>query len=501
MNLLKEVFGIDLSPLLSDSSKPRIINTPEFTPSEIAEKPQKAIAPIRVSDPGFYGDGLYNFETDKKMVNPGYQYEIIPLIRRLSINNQSVSQALSNIVNLANTGHEVTFDASVPPDQVIAMRAHLDEVIPTWLYGIADKDGLANKLISQAMISGAVCGEAVVNLKLNGIYRFVMPLPESIRFIYNKKSITYEPYQRPRGFNLDDDSDEFGLKKLNHNSFKYFAINGDTESPYGNPPYLPAIGPLEDQKIMLENIKFIIKQVGIMGFWEVLVDEPAQINLENDKDYANRCRAYLQEVKDNMKNSYRDGMMVGFEDKHTFKFNTATASAGGVAELFTQNQQLVSSGLKQPPELSGATDGSGTDSGNSIQFTKLLSELKNIQQTAAALLKFLYDLEFSLKGFKYKTITVKFGQSTIQDDLKLQQGQEIKIRNARQKRADGIIDADQHAQELGHEKPARTSPDPKFQPIKGSSGDPNLDAQKKSVKEKAKDVSDKKVRKKNNPKQ
>ena len=65
-------------------------------------------------------------------------------------------------------------------------------------------------------------------------------------------------------------------------------------------------------------------------------------------------------------------------------------------------------------------------------------------------------------------------------------------------RADGMIGPEQHADLLGLEKAHSNKPDPAFTPQK-STGDPNLDSQKKSVREKSKDVSDKKVRSKNRP--
>lgn len=494
MNIFRDIFGINL-----DFFNPqKVVNIPDTTnPETIAKHPKGVIAPARTTDPGTNYGALYSFDTDKWLIYPGYQFEAIPIIRRLSIGNQSVAQALANIVNLANTGHTISFDASTPVDQVNKMRLHLDKVIPSWQYGLSGKDGLANKLISQAMISGAVCSETVVNTKLNGVYRFLMPNPETIRFIYNRTTITYEAWQKSRQIEVEN-TNGFGLKKLNQNAFKYFPLNGDTESPYGNPPYLPAMGPLEDQKIMLENIKFIIKQVGIMGFWEVLVTKPDQIDLEPDATYAARVKKYLSEVKDNMKHGYRDGILVGLEGDHQFKFNTASASAAGVAELFGQNQFLVASGLKQDAVFAGGTDTGGAAAGMAVVFTKLISELKNIQQTVAAQLQFTYDLELRLAGFSYECMTVAFGQSTIQDDLKVQQGQEIKVRNARQKRADGIIGPDQHAQELGYEKPFQTKPNAAFQPIKATkSGDPTADAIKKKAREDGKNASDRKVRQKN----
>lgn len=436
----------------------------------------------------------YSFENDKTLIEPGFQFDIIPLIRKLSLSNPSVSQALNNIVSLANTGHTIYFDSSVKADKIDEMRNHLSEVSKNWQYGVAGIHGLANKIIHQGMISGSMCVEALPNLDLNGIHRILIPYPETIRFLYNKKTVTYEPHQVSKDINKVGMG---GYKPLNINTFKYVAINGDSEKPYGNPPYLPVIKPLEVQQEMTDNIRHIIKQIGIVGFLELLIDKPVQKDGETDDKYATRITQYLSQTKTNVDKALKDGLIVGYKEDHEFKFNSISKNAGGVAEFFSLNQKIVHSALKQDGSLSGEGS-SGSESGITVIFTKLLSELKNIQICAAHILQFIYEFEFRLAGFEFKNLEVEFKASTIQDDLKLEQALEIKIRNLRQLRMDGIIDQDQYADELGYEDPAEDEPIVPFAPEK-TTGDPNLDAQKKAVREKSKDKSDRRVRDKNKP--
>lgn len=168
--------------------------------------------------------------------------------------------------------------------------------------------------------------------------------------------------------------------------------------------------------------------------------------------------------------------------------------------MFMMNELLVSSGLKQDPSLAGK-GGGGAETFVTVVFTKLLSELKNIQSPVAKILEHACSLHLRLKGYSFKDIRITFNASTVQDDLKMQQAQEIKIRNKRQLRMDGIIDQDKYADELGYDKPFKQEPIVPFAPAKGSTGDPNIDAQKKAVREKEKDASDRKVRDKNRPQQ
>lgn len=440
------------------------------------------------------------FDKDKTLVEPGYQYEVIPLIRKLALSNQSVSQALQDIVNLANTGHKVTFDPGVKQDQVVAMREHLDTVIPNWHYGISGVDALVNKLFEQAMISGAVVTEMVPSINLTHIRRLHMPLPETIRFKYNKRTTTYEPYQVTKDpLKTKDPAD--GLTPLNINTFRYFAINGNTEIPYANPPYLPAIPPLHDQKEMLDNIKWIIQQMGVWGFLEVIVEYPEQNDGESDEKYINRCQAHIQASKERILSSMKDGIVVGGRDaekddpEHEFEFHSLAKSANGLSEPFGINELLVHQGLKHHPALSGKGS-QGAQAFVTVIFTKLISELKNIQSAVKKVLEHTYELELRLRGYQFKKLQVIFNPSTIQDDLKFQQAIEIKIRNYRQLRMDGIISQDKYADALGYDKPHQQEPVVPFMPEK-STGDPNLDAEKKRVREKSKDASDRRVRDKN----
>lgn len=489
--------GIEIKSVWDNTSNKS--NEPEKgLPVEIEDikKTNIKVPTARSSEPPGIEGSWTSLDNDHELVEPGYQFEVIPIIRKLVLNNENVGQALSNYVALANTGHKITFDSSVKPDQVDKMRKHLKKVSKNWHYGSAGIHGIANKMFTQALISGAVSAELIPTLRLDGLSRITFPLPESIRFVYNKRYERYEPYQKVTTLKVNEDN-LMGLKKLNVNTFKYVAISGDTESPYPNPPYLPVLTSVADQKVMRQNIQFIIRQMGIMGFLELLVEKPVQTPGTSDQQYERELEAYLDKCKRSIVSSMRDGVMVGYQEDHEFQFHTASASASGVAELYNQNEATMFSGLKQDPALSGRSTGS-TETHITIVFTKLLSELANIQLAVAHVLEQACELELRLAGFKFNTLEIEFKASTIQDDLKLQQAQEIKIRNLRQLRMDGIISQDQYADALNIEKPYKQEPVVPFAPAK-STGDPNLDAEKKAVREKSKDASDRRVRDKNKP--
>ena len=183
-------------------------------------------------------------------VKPAFVREAIPVIRKLSIINADVSLAVNDQVQLTNTGHIIHFDKSVPDDQIDKMRIHLDSKARTWGDGVAGINGLINKMIAQIWVSGALSIEWVPQARKRGIENLALVNPESIRFALEKGR--FVPYQKRN--NILDPNNEF--TKLNTNTYKYYALNGDTEIPYGIPPFIAALENIATQKDMNKNIQF-----------------------------------------------------------------------------------------------------------------------------------------------------------------------------------------------------------------------------------------------------
>ena len=418
------------------------------------------LPPGRVSEPDFATDdqAISSLREDLKIVTPDYILDIIPVIRKLSIVHPDLSQALDNIVQLGNTGHTVKFSADVTEAEANAMINHLNSRKLEWAEGSAGMDGLVNKMISQLMIAGAISCEWVPNVNLDGIRSVILIRPETIRFAYNRTLTRWEPYQKIKS-QVNGDLAEHQLVKLNEATFKYYGLNGDTDIPYGNPPYLPALASIATQKDMLDNIKYIIKQVGIMGFLQVMVDKPDKKGDESEATYITRLDAYLVAIKSRIVNGLKDGTTVGFKDDYEFEFQSINKDPKGVTEIFNLNELQIASGLKQDASLMGRSYGT-TETQITVIFTKLLSQIKNIQNLIKRNLEFGYDLDLRLGGFKFKGLEVIFNQSTVLDELKYQQGIEIKIRNYNDLYYDGIISQDQYANAMGYEK--SNVPEPRY---------------------------------------
>lgn len=425
--------------------------------------PPKRNLPIlptgRVSEPTFNTGGTnFAFSYLKKnlqLITPEFNLEIIPLIRKLVKVIPELGQATDNVVRLGNTGHEVFFDAAVKPELVNKMRAHLLLKQKLWAKNEGGMQGLVDKLITQIMISGALCMEWVPNNTLTGVDLPILINPETIRWVYDKTKQKYLPYQHQPASFSSKSSDS--LHPLNPNTFIYYGTNGDTEIPYGIPCYIAALEPAATQKLMLDNLNFLVEQLGLLGFLEIKVEKPENDGTQSEKVFETYLDNYLLKVKERAKEGMRDGSMVGYKDDHEFAFHSTTKEVNKVPEIFQLNNLQLASGIKMDSSMLGRNYGT-SETQITVVFAKMLSQLSNIQHLVATNLEFGYTLELKLAGFNFENLTVKFGPPTALDNLKEQQADEIKIRNSNTLYNAGIISQEQYAHRHGFEKPNESEP-------------------------------------------
>lgn len=427
---------------------------------------------------------------DTKILSKEKFIELIPIIRKSYPFIQNLSLAIQDMVQLTNTGHKIYFDNSTPPEQVIKMRQEIIDAGKSWAIGGAGIDSLVNKFITQLYVAGAISGEWVPREDLSGVDQVAFINPDTIEISVNNRG-KYSFYQRPLHIPLINLTPA-NLLKLNPLTYKYVGMGGDTEDPRGIPPLVSALEDLGIQRDMMKNIRYIIKQVGILGFIELLMEKPVQNKNENEPSYKKRLERLLVEAKNNLLKGTSDGILVGYSEDHEYNFHSTTANINGLDSIYALNQKMVANGLKYSGSFMGTT--SSTDTNITIVFTKMLSQLKNVQLLVKAMLEFGYSLHLTLKGYDVKNLTVEFNPSTISDDLKLQQAQEIKIRNERILYADGITNLVQYANNVGYEKPDQKEP---RAPIDPDGTIAKEEARKK--RETKKDDSDRRSRDKKNP--
>lgn len=459
-----------------------LITKPKEKKKTIINVPKNQVSKTQVSG----NDILSDTKKQTEFIDLEYIRELIPQIRTLAKINPDIKLAMKDKRELANTGHKIYFDKDVPLSQQKAMRDHLKQASKGWSQFNAGIQGIINKTINQGSISGALSVEAVVNSDFSGIKKIVFVNPEEIIFRFNRTNQDFHPYQIIKqrfGDNIDK-----RYVKLNLNTYKYLSLSGDTELPYGDPEFMAAINNINSQKKMSDNIDFIISQLGLMGFFEALIEKPDRQANENDDNYTKRLTDLLTSMKSNLNDSMKEGITVGYKEDHEFNFHSTTKDIRGVSDIFNLNENQIANGIGHPASFLGVPS-SETETQIAILFSKVLSQLRNLQIHIAYLLEFWYELELRLAGFKFKHLNVKFEKSTVTDELKFQQSQEYKIRNLRVLYADGIINQEEYADEMGYEAPDKKEPRVPIDP----NGDLK-DAQDKRDRKKDQGASDKSTR-------
>jgi hypothetical protein len=216
---------------------------------------------------------------------------------------------------------------------------------------------------------------------------------------------------------------------------------------------------------MLKNIGFVSDQLGLLGFLEVLLAKPAMKEGESKDQYQTRLSQMLDEAKANIYAGTKDGVVSGFLDDHEFNFHATAKDTNGAAEIFDIMQRMVSNGLHTSPQFLGGSMG-GTETMVNVVFTKMLSQLNNIQTFAKTTIERGIFLELTLAGFDIKSIELIFKPSTITDEYKTEQAKELKVRNNRILYADGIIDLDEYARNLGYPEADQDEPRAEINPDK-----------------------------------
>jgi len=433
--------------------------------------------------------------SDYNVLTPQAAVNYVETIRKAYPFVQNLSLAINDLVQLSNTGHEVTFGPDTKPDLVQEMREILEEDAKNWMDGCASIDPIVNKILTQLYVGGAIANEWVPRRDLKGIDYIALIKPELIRFGMDKGTGRFIPYQLLKYRPLtpqDNGIDMNNMVKLNPLTFKYYAFGGDTEEPYGVPPLVSALEDLGIQKDMMKNIAYIVRQLGILGFIQLLMEKPAQQKDESPEKYGQRLTKLLTEAKTNMAEGTKEGLMVGYNGDHEYEFHQTSQNVSGVEGLFNINQNLLSNGLKYSNAFLGSAGGSETNI--TVIFTKMLSQLRNVQANVKADLEFGYALHLRLRGYKFKDLCVQFKPSTITDDLKIQQAEEYKIRNSRVLYADGIINLTGYANRHGFEKPDQEEPRAPIDPDGALAKE-----EANRVREEGKDKSDRNVRDKNKP--
>jgi len=365
------------------------------------------------------------------MIPPAYLDQII----RISVVNPDMSQALSNWVALGNPGHDLIITGN--DDAVARAGRRLHEKARSLASHTAGIDGLINKYLEQVALSGAISSEDVVTLGANpGVSQVVIVPASQIRF--RRESGEYVPYQVV-------DGDEYRLSPL---TYRYFAHTTLENSPYATPPMLAALEPILDQRLMKENLQFIIKKFGLFGLISAAVTPPGREARETAEEYRHRVEEHLKGVLEAFKENFHEGLAV-FTDDIKVERTNITSDTRGIQDIFRLNEEQIFSGLGSDPAMHGRTY-STTETYARVVYNLLMRHVEGYQRPVKRRIERTYQLDLALAGIPVDGVRVQFHRAKSQNPLDDARADEIAWRVASDKVKQGLINPDEAARELGY---------------------------------------------------
>lgn len=389
-------------------------------------------------------------------------FEALDYIEVLATYNPDYSQAVENIKTLANSGHELFVDADSDL-QRRRIRDLLDEKARTIQERHGGIDGLIDKLLDQAAVFGAMCGEWILSENLREVVDFADINPKTIRFFWDEQVGRYVPYQKVRADQLNQaqragQATLNGCIKLNETTFHYYAFDAAPGSPYGTPPFLAALENIGIQRDMVMNMSQIVKKIGLLGIVDVTVQKLPPRPGESPEDYMSRAGQYLDAYVDVIQNMVKDGGIVHYDDMETKSTNIGGNAAGATA-IFKQNEELIFSGLKSMPSVQGRSY-STTETYAGVAYDIIIRNTKSYQRGCKRMIESGYWLIATLAGLQPKKIGLNFNDNKTLHRLQDAQSEAVEIRNALVKWLCGILDQMGFAQELCYNDVKKPMKDP-----------------------------------------
>ncbi len=390
------------------------------------------------------------------IIEPDFPIKLLDALENLGKYHGEVSQAIDNIKQLGNTKYHVYFDDAVSDKLSKEMMARLKQKRKTWYAYSGGINSMINDLLGQAALNGAISSEIVPENDLSGVKKSVIVAPKHIRFKYNKEKDEYDPYQQVSNAILGYRA-ESNLVPLNTTTYKYLALGRFGEKPYAIPPFISALANVAIGNDMMDNLKYVVKKLGTLGFLEVLVNGPKPKTNERDEDYFKRTQNYLNRIIPEIDKGLSRGYVAGFKDVHEFNMHSTTGNVQGAKDLVELNDSKMMTGLKQDPLMFGRNF-STTETLGRVILAKMTTQVGNYQKLVASYLEDLFLLDLQLAGYPIVSIEVEFEPAMIGDKLRDEQTRTAQLTNLTTLYKQGIIGQQTFATEAGYEKPELEEP-------------------------------------------
>ena len=357
-------------------------------------------------------------------------FELYEYVELVALYNADFSQAVDNVKNLANPGFNILVN-SKDESKAAKYREKLTQIERKIKPKFGGFHGIANGLVRQGAIYGAMCGEWIINADLTDVVDFVFLNPKNIRFFWDEEEQDWHPYQKVDMLQVEmakkrgQEIRNLDCIRLNTTTFIYYNAFALNNNPYGVPPFISSLEPIEVQRQLLNNLKSITKKMGMLGILEVVIERLPMEAEETFNQYLARCQAFLLNYQGLIQNMVNEGGIVHFDDSEVKNLSIAE-KAEGAEKLFTLNEEQIFSGLHTMPSVQGRSY-STTETYASVSYEILLRSIGDFTMGAKYIIEQGCWLMDKVWGIGVDEITLDFNENKAVNQLQKAQAEAISI--------------------------------------------------------------------------
>jgi len=347
----------------------------------ISERPTIA-AGLRAND----------FSLTRTLGNQSRMRNLLDMVRQIRDFNADASQAISNILRLANSGWDITVaDRNGKPDEEgrQMVDALVQRVATEYGGGI---DVLIDQIHLTVATQGAIGMEIELTQDLSDVADFVTVNPWVVDF-----------QRDPAGRWIPGIQHLGVFTPLHPLQFRYIPLDPEPDDPRGRSPFWAALDVVFFQMEVLRDLKAATHFAGypridISVAWEAVLKviqetRPDMLEPGRAEDLRAWLDEYLGDITEAINDLKPDDAFVHY-DSVTSTYVVPRGSTINIAELIKTIDTQIVSGLKQLPILLGRNEGATTTHAT-VQWQVYVRELAAFQRVSANLLG--WALTFALR--------------------------------------------------------------------------------------------------------
>lgn len=418
--------------VLSDQKKANVVSVPVYGNGRLE----------RAS----FQDNFDEVQAIYDTVNPDYPVSFLDLLPVLAMAVPDISQTVSKMTVLANTGHSVQMEGT---ERAISEAQDRINILSRTGFGVfGGSDGLINALLRQIAVLGTLSLEWVPDLSMKGIAKARLIKVKNVRF----RKATPEELK----LSLPDYAPYLiGSKgqiiNLNAETYSYIPLQLGEGSPYAIPTLIAAIDPTMTQRKALENVNYILEKMGLLGFVKASFEPLPRRGSESESEWQARLERYLKDMTKALQDNYRKGLLASFSNMSIDHTNVASDARGAI-DLFNMNEMQLASGSDIDPALWGRSY-STTETYAGVAYNAWIGKLANVRRLVKRGIEKGYNFDMVLGGVPAE-IRLKFNPLPRFNPKEAAETEKTEVETIIAKENQGWIDSDQAAQEAGYDKAA-----------------------------------------------